>query len=171
MKHTMLMIAFLLAACQTEEVKIPDPVTLSSEALGHFCMMQVDAHPGPKAQIHLAGLPDPIFFTQVRDALAYVKGSERDADILAFYVSDMGVAESWDDPGMDNWMLASEAHFVVGSDARGGMGAPEMVPFSDQHAARDFADQQGGKLMTLETIPAEIVLSPVNIDLDKDSHS
>ncbi|SLN44432.1 NosL [Roseovarius litorisediminis] len=171
MNRLFLTTAFLLAACQIDEAKAPDPVTLTADALGHFCMMQVDAHPGPKAQIHLAGLPEPIFFTQVRDALAYVKGSERDADILAFYVSDMGVPGSWENLGPDNWVPAPAAHFVVGSDVRGGMGAPEIVPFADAQVASDFAVRKGGEVMTLDTIPAEIVLSPVEIDLDKETQS
>ncbi|MFB9151218.1 nitrous oxide reductase accessory protein NosL [Roseovarius ramblicola] len=155
--------ALLLAACREDEARAPDPVTMTGEALGHFCMMQLDRHPGPKAQIHLAGLPDPIFFAQVRDALAYVKGPERDADIRAFYVSDMGVAASWDAPGIDNWTEAATAHFVAGAGVTGGMGAPEIVPFSDAAAARGFADREGGEVMRLEDIPAGTVLAPVEI--------
>jgi len=158
--------AFLLAACQQDESRAPDPVAMTGEALGHFCMMQLDQHPGPKAQIHLTGLPDPIFFAQVRDALAYVKGPERDADIAAVYVSDMGTAPSWEAPGIDNWTDAATAHFVVGAAVTGGMGAPEIVPFSDAAAARAFADRKGGAVMTLDAIPPETVLAPVDITLE-----
>ncbi|WP_299848727.1 nitrous oxide reductase accessory protein NosL [uncultured Roseovarius sp.] len=159
----------LLAACKSEEVAIPDPVTMNADALGHFCQMQLISHPGPKAQIHLKGLPDPIFFAQVRDALAYVKGPERDADLVAFYVSDMGQAPSWDSPGNDNWVEASKAEFVVGADVRGGMGAPEIVPFSDPEKATEFIAEKGGQLMSLEAIPAETVLSPVDVILNEGS--
>ena len=162
------MIAMLvLAACQEEEARAPDPVTMTSDALGHFCMMQLDQHPGPKAQIHLAGLPDPIFFSQVRDALAYLKGPERDAEIRAVYVSDMGRAPSWDAPGIDNWTEAATAHFEVGAHVTGGMGAPEIVPFSDAAAARAFAADKGGEVMTLDAIPPETVLAPVDIVLEE----
>lgn len=164
----LLLAVLLLAACQEEEARAPDPVSMTGEALGHFCMMQLDQHPGPKAQIHLSGLPDPIFFAQVRDALAYVKGPERDADILAFYVSDMGVAASWALPGIDNWSDAATAHFVVGADVTGGMGAPEIAPFSDAVAARAFATRKGGQVMRLEDIPAEAVLAPVEVTLEEE---
>ncbi|RXV66924.1 copper resistance protein CopZ [Roseovarius sp. A46] len=167
MRHLAVIAMLVLAACQEEEARAPDPVTMTSDALGHFCMMQLDQHPGPKAQIHLAGLPDPIFFSQVRDALAYLKGPERDAEIRAVYVSDMGRAPSWDAPGIDNWTEAATAHFVVGADVTGGMGAPEIVPFSDAAAARAFAADKGGEVMTLDAIPPETVLAPVDIVLEE----
>ncbi|WP_101068485.1 nitrous oxide reductase accessory protein NosL [Roseovarius salinarum] len=171
MKRTFLVAALLLAACQEEEAKAPEPVTMTADALSHFCRMQVAAHPGPKAQIHLSGFPDPIFFAQVRDALAYVKGPEREAEVTAFYVSDMAAAESWETPGADNWIAAGSAEFVVGSEARGGMGAPEIVPFSGAGAARDFADRKGGDLMTLKDIPAETVLAPVDVAPEEEPKS
>ena len=159
----LLFATLLLTACREDAAGVPEPVTLTAEATSHFCLMQVDAHPGPKAQIHLYGLPDPIFFAQVRDALAYVKGQERDGDILAFYVSDMGAAPAWENPGPDNWILAEAGHFVVGADVTGGMGAPEIVPFADPGRAREFAERKGGGVMTLAEIPAETVLAPVDI--------
>ncbi|MGR3462135.1 MAG: nitrous oxide reductase accessory protein NosL [Roseovarius sp.] len=161
-----LLAALLLAACREEEARAPDPVTMTDAARGYLCRMQVDRQPGPKAQVHLAGLPDPIFFDQVRDALAYLKGPERDARIAAVYVSDMGRAPSWDAPGPDNWTEADTAHFVVGADVTGGMGAPEIVPFSDAAAARAFAADKGGEVMTLDAIPPETVLAPVDISLE-----
>ena len=163
-----LLTVLLLAACQEDTARAPDPVAMTGEALGRFCMMQLDQHPGPKAQIHLAGLPDPIFFTQVRDALAYFKGPERDADILAFYVSDMGAATSWEAPGIDNWTDATTAHFVTGAAVTGGMGAPEIVPFARADAARAFAGREGGEVMTLDAIPSGIVLAPVDFTLEEE---
>ncbi len=167
----LLVAAVLLAGCQQEEARAPDPVSMTGDALSHFCLMQVDQHPGPKAQIHLAGLPDPIFFAQVRDALAYIKGPERDGEILAVYVSDMGAAPSWDSPGEDNWIAADTGHFVVGADVTGGMGAPEIVPFLTSEAAQDFAGRKGGRVMTFHDIPAETVLAPVDVTLEEETPS
>lgn len=155
----------LLAGCGEEEAALPGPVRLTAEAVGHYCMMTVLDHEGPKAQIHLEGVPEPIFFTQVRDALAYAKGPERSAELRAIYVSDMGAAPSWAEPGPDNWVLAQGASFVVGGDARGGMGAPEIVPFSSAEAAARFAGRHGGKVRAFADIPDGAVLAPVEIDL------
>lgn len=154
----------VLAACKTEEAAAPDPVEMTAEALSHFCLMQIDEHPGPKAQVHLEDWPNPLFFAQVRDALAYVKGPERDAPITAFYVNDMGAAgASWEAPGTRNWVSADTALYVVGADVTGGMGAPEVVPFVDPAAARDFAAQMGGHVLTLGEIAPETVLAPVDM--------
>ena len=126
------LIAFIaLAACKEEQAAaLPDPVDLTETALSYFCQMNVAEHGGPKGQIHLEGYPAPLFFAQVRDMVAYLKSPERDADISAIYVSDMSVAQSWENPGISNWIPADKAVFVVGAPVAGGMGAPEIVPFA-----------------------------------------
>lgn len=156
-------ILFLSGCNPAAESEQPQPVAMTEEALGHFCQMVVLDHPGPKAQIHLAGQPAPLFFSQVRDGIAYYKSPERDYEITAFYVSDMARAESWNQPGIENWFDAETAHFVVGSNVRGGMGAPELVPFSSETAALDFANEKGGRLLTLADIPESAVLGTVEL--------
>ncbi|WP_244265692.1 nitrous oxide reductase accessory protein NosL [Polycladidibacter hongkongensis] len=159
-----LLLALTVAACGGGPQKAtspPAPVALSEEALSFYCQMNVLEHPGPKAQIHLAGAPAPLFFAQVRDAIAFIKSEERPGDVLAIYVSDMGKAPSWDAPGDDNWTLASTAKFVVGAKQSGGMGAPEIVPFSSEDAAQAYAKRKGGKVMALAEIPAQSVLGEV----------
>jgi len=154
-----------LAACQEEEAKAPPPpADLTELALSYFCQMNIADHGGPKGQIHLEGHSEPLFFAQVRDMVAYLKSPERDARITAVYVSDMSVAESWQSPGISNWIPAQEALFVVGADVAGGMGAPEIVPFSGEDGARDFITQFGGEAMRLDDIPAEAALGAVDLD-------
>ncbi len=165
MKRLILVAALVLSACQEEADKVPPaPVELTEAALSYFCQMNVAEHGGPKGQIHLDGFPAPLFFAQVRDLAAYVKGPERDADITAIYVSDMGAAASWEHPGSSNWIDAREAHFVVGSKAAGGMGAPEVVPFASQEEAARFAKRYGGAVAGFESIPDDAVLGPVDLD-------
>lgn len=57
---------------------------------------------------------------------------------------------------------------MVGADVVGGMGAPELVPFSDPAAAQDFAATHGGAVMTLDEIPDTAVLAPVELVHDTD---
>ncbi len=164
MRYAALVAIVLLAGCREgAAVQAPEPVVMTEEAVSHYCMMSLAEHPGPKAQIHLEGLPDPIFFAQVRDGIAYLKQPERTAEIAAVYVSNMSRAPSWGAPGAGNWIAAEDAIFVVGADVTGGMGAPELAPFETEQAARDFAALHGGELMRLPDIPEEAVLGAVEI--------
>ncbi len=161
-----LVLPLALSACNEEAVQsaLPAPRHLTEDAAGYYCQMVVLDHAGPKAQLFLSGMPEPLWFSQVRDGLAYLKSPERDGDPLVLYVNDMGKARAWNDPGADNWIDAAKAYYVIGSDARGGMGAPETVPFGDRQSAEAFARDHGGKIMRLEEIPAETVLSPVDMN-------
>lgn len=153
--------ALLLNGCFDEDPEtLPPAVTLTDDALGYYCRMIVNQHPGPKAQIHLAGQQEPLFFTQVRDAIAYQRMPEQSDKIAAIYVNDMGTAASWDRPGVDNWIPAGDADYVVGSSAVGGMGAAELVPFASRDAAVAFAAQNGGQVQRLDDVPDDAVLGP-----------
>lgn len=151
-----------LPGCREDAAAPPEPVSMSADAVGHFCQMNMLEHPGPKAQVHLEGLPGaPLFFSQVRDAVAYRRMPEQSHAVTATYVSDMSVAAGWNAPGRDNWIDAAQAHYVIGSRRTGGMGAPELVPFSDRADATAFAAHHGGHVMRLPEIPDAAVLAPV----------
>ncbi|MGL4281243.1 MAG: nitrous oxide reductase accessory protein NosL [Albidovulum sp.] len=163
MKRALILAALLLTACQEEKQDI-SPVELTETAVGHYCQMELLEHPGPKAQVHLEGAPGkPLFFSQVRDAVAYSRLPEQDGVILAIYVNDMGAdGATWDSPGVTNWIAADQAHYVVGSGVEGGMGAPELVPFSNLDKAAEFAAAKGGTVMALSAVPDEAVIAPVD---------
>lgn len=154
----------VLAGCQ-EEVQIAKPaaIGLTPEAAGHYCQMTVLEHTGPKAQIHLTGNPNPFWFTQVRDAVAFTLSPEEPKTIAAIYVNDMDKAESWDQPGADNWIDADTAWFVIGSTMTGGMGAPEAFPFGSSTAAGAFAADKGGSVVRFKDIPEHYVLGSVEL--------
>ena len=155
--------ALLLTACQESESKVvPPAIAMTEEALGHYCQMDLSEHDGPKAQIHLVGHDHPVWFSQVRDAIAFTRLPEETADVAAVYVSDMGKAPSWADPGIDNWVDAEKALFVIESRSRGGMGTPEAVPFSEEQAAEKFVADNGGRIVDLAGIPDDYVLGPVD---------
>jgi copper chaperone NosL len=154
----------LLTACKEDVAATPGPVALTDEALGYFCQMDVSEHDGPKGQVHLADYRQPLFFAQVRDVIAYLKGPEREAEITAIYVSDMGAAQSWAEPGATNWIDAQSAVFVVGAGVRGGMGAPEIVPFARPESAKVFTERYGGTVMSLDEIPDDAAIGPVDLD-------
>lgn len=165
MRYFVLLFCLTLIACKDEQVKIPDPVLITEQDVSYCCQMTVLGHEGPKGQIHLKGQPTPLFFTQVRDVIGYLKAPERDAEILAVYVSDLAAASSWADMGQGNWIDINTANFVVGADVRGGMGAPEIVPFANTDEAQKFIMQYGGMMMSLADIPEQAVLGEIDMDM------
>lgn len=164
MRYLLIFALLLLAACKEEAAERPDPVPITTEALSYFCQMNVVDHGGPKGQVHLKGHASPLFFAQVRDLIAYLKSPEREAEIVAVYVSDMGTAPGWDQADAADWIAAAEAHFVVGADVAGGMGAPEIVPFATSTGADAFRRRYGGEVVALEAIPDDAALGPVDLD-------
>lgn len=164
MKRTAILLLFALGGCEEASGEIPPPIAVHDDAVGHYCQMLVHHHSGPKGQIHLSGHEEPLWFVQVRDAIAYVKLEERTSDVLVFYVSDMAAAASWDDTGAENWINADDAWFVVGADVVGGMGAPEVVPFALLEKAESFAAERGGEVKRLPEVAAVDVLAPIDLN-------
>jgi copper chaperone NosL len=151
--------ALVLASCSEKTAEAPPPPhDLTAEAIGRYCGMGVLEHTGPKGQIILASRIDPVWFSSARDAFSFTMLPEEPKDIRAIYVSDMAKAENWEKPGPSNWVDARKAFFVIGSRMKGGMGAPETVPFSDRAAAHKFAAERGGRVVTFGEMPRDYVL-------------
>lgn len=143
---------------QEQETAVPAAFALTEDAMGRYCGMNVLEHDGPKGQVILTRIPEPIWFSSARDAVAFTMLPEEPKNIAAIYVSDMGAAPSWEEPGAENWIDARTAFYVVGSDRKGGMGAAETVPFASEAAARDFAGRHGGEIVRFADIPVDYVL-------------
>ena len=145
-----------LGGCKGDRIAGPAPVEMTPEAVGFYCQMNLLEHDGPKAQVHLEGMPAPLFFSQVRDAIAYLNMPEQSHAVVATYVQDMSGAR-WEAPGA--WVEVSTPVYVIGSDARGGMEAPEFVPFTDTVAAEAFVREHGGRIEAFDGITAEDALT------------
>lgn len=157
---SILLASLLLMGCNqdTGSTNMPLPVALTNDAMGVFCGMNLNEHPGPKGQIITASRIDPFWFSSVRDTVAFTLMPEQPRDIRAIYVSDMAQAKSWEDPGATNWIDARKAFFVIESRKQGGMGAAEAVPFGNRAAADRFAADNGGRVVTFAEIPRAYVL-------------
>jgi len=160
--------AITVSACSEQQpaAEIPSPVALSEESVGHYCNMAILEHTGPKAQIHLAGNPHPIWFSQVRDGIAFTRSPEENYEMVVVYVNDMGKASEWDYPGFETWIDAREAWFVIDSRQTGGMGTQEVIPFGTEQAASGFVEENGGQVVQLAEIPDAYVLGPIGLDDD-----
>ena len=160
--HVILAVILLLPACRTEEAaEAPRPHELTRAATGYYCNMIVEDHPGPKGQIFLSDRSEPIWFSSARDTVAFTLLPEEPKNVSAIYVNDMGRA-SWSAPEPDTWIDAKAAWYVVGSNRRGGMGAPEVVPFARRDAAEAFLAEHGGRVAAFEEIPVDAVLGMVS---------
>lgn len=154
-----------LSACgEDKKAEMPPPVQLTQEAIGYYCNMTVVDHHGPKGQIQLNGKLAPIWFSSARDTIAFTLLPEESKDIAAIYVTDMSKADSWENPESSVWIDAKTAHYVIGSSKRGGMGAPEPVPFSSRETAKAFAHVHGGEIVAFSDIPEDSILGMVEID-------
>ncbi|HSV28849.1 MAG TPA: nitrous oxide reductase accessory protein NosL, partial [Candidatus Omnitrophota bacterium] len=147
------------AACgDDEQAAAPPPAAMSEAAIGHYCGMALADHPGPKGQVQTRSRKEPYWFSSARDTLAFAMLPEEPKDIAAMYVTAMDKATDWAKPGPDTWVAARTAFYVVGSDAKGGMGQAEIVPFSSREAAQAFADQHGGNVVPFDQVPRDAVL-------------
>ena len=149
-----------VAGCGEDDdvVAKPLPVELTREASGHYCGMILLDHSGPKAQVHLPDEPEPVWFSSVRDAIAFTLLPEEPRNYTAIYVNDMGVAQ-WDAPEPGTWIDANGASYVIGSDRMGGMGVPEAVPFATREAAERFVAEHGGRIVALTEVPESYIFA------------
>ena len=152
-----LIFIILLTACEkSQPVEVPPAQTLTREANGYYCLMTVVNHNGPKGQIILSDKKQALWFTSVRDTIAFTLSPEEPKNIAAIYVNDMTDA-NWDNPGADNWIDARKAWYVLESNLSGGMGAAEAVPFATKEGAESFRTKQGGKVYAFASIPEEYI--------------
>lgn len=160
-----LLAAALLAGCdrQSSPPSSSAPAEVQAEATGYYCGMLLVDHEGPKGQIHLESRSQPVWFSSVRDTIAFTRLPEEPRDIKAIYVNDMARTSEWEQPEPGAWVEARQAWFVIDSDRRGGMGAPEAVPFSDPAAAEAFRAAHHGRVVRLADIPDAYVLGPIDL--------
>ncbi len=160
-------LALGLAACDNAPPPsaLPPPGEVQAESTGHYCGMLLLDHDGPKGQIHLARRDKPLWFSSVRDTLAFMRLPEEPRDMTAIYVNDMGRASHWNQPEPGAWVDPRKAWFVIDSNMRGGMGAPEAVPFAERSAAEAFQAEHQGRVVRLAEIPDLYVLGPVDLQL------
>jgi len=152
----LIFIIFLTACEKSQPVEVPPAQTLTREANGYYCLMTVVNHNGPKGQIILSDKKQALWFTSVRDTIAFTLSPEEPKNIAAIYVNDMTDA-NWDNPGADNWIDARKAWYVLESNLSGGMGAAEAVPFATKKGAESFRTKQGGKVYAFTSIPEEYI--------------
>ncbi len=115
--------------------------------------MLLKDYPGPKGQI-LYDNGEREFYCDTVELLSIYLRPEQQKRIRALYTQDMGKTE-WREPH-DNWIDATKAYYVRGSDLHGSMG-PTFATFSNQSDAEAFIRKHGGKLLRFEQITIDMV--------------
>lgn len=143
------------------KAELPVAQMLTAESIGHYCMMDLSEHTGPKAQLYIKSrLDKPYWFSTVKQVFMFRELPEEPKDIVAIYVTDMAKVTDWSVPNADSdWIDATQAHYVINSKFIGGMGAEDALPFSDKAKAEKFIAEHGGQIVSFEEMPKDYIAS------------
>lgn len=142
-----------LVACQEADAPSITPVDIDADTTCALDGMLLADYPGPKAQIHFAGLPQPEFFCDTIEMFSVLLNPEQVRKVNAVYVQDMGSAD-WTTP-RGAWIDARSAYYVMGSSKQGSMGAT-YASFASQAAAEQFVAQYGGHILRFSDFTPEM---------------
>lgn len=147
-------LATLLAACGQPQTAAVAPVEITAETACVLDGMLLADFPGPKAQIHYAGVAAPDYFCDTTEMFSIYLKPEQARRVAALYVQDMGKAD-WDKP-QGHWIDAKTAWYVLGSDRHGSMG-PTIGAFAQEADALAFAKAHGGKVLPFDQVTPDMV--------------
>jgi len=133
------------------------PVQFDKHDRCHLCGMVIAHYEGPKAEIFIKNVDEPIKFCSVRDAFTFALQPENQRRLKAFFVHGMDSA-SWDKPFDAPLLPAKDLFFVYGSQQAGVMGV-EPIPFKTKEAAESFIKSQGGRVVTYSQIDLKLLAS------------
>ena len=97
--HTvvLLLVASLMAACGKTADNTVTPVEITKDSYCSLDGMLLGDYPGPKAQIHYAGQPEPELFCDTTEMFSLLLKPEQARKVTAAYVQDLDKT-SWDAP-------------------------------------------------------------------------
>ena len=131
----LLSVAVIACDDSQEVAEVPPPLEYGGEAIGYFCGMLLTEHGGPKGQVHLQSRATPLWFSSVRDTVAFTLLEGEPKDVAAIYVNDMGKATDWQEPEPGTWVEARAAWYVIGSRRMGGKPNSPRKAFSLGHTS------------------------------------
>ena len=143
----------LLAACGKTMDSSVAPTELGKDTYCALDGMLLGDYPGPKAQIHYAGQPEPEFFCDTMEMFSIYLKPEQARKVAAIYVQDLDKT-TWEEP-KGAWIDAKTAFYVVGSKKRAAMG-PTLPSFGTREGAQKFATVEGGKVLAFSEVPPEM---------------
>lgn len=157
-KASAVLIALLmlgLAGCgETEQApQSVEPVAFHADDECHVCGMVVLDFPGAKGQAVEKG--DVKKFCSTGEMIGWWLQPENRVLDAKLYVHDMAHG-TWEQPDDAHLIDAKSAWYVAGTQLEGAMGAV-LASFSDEAAARQLADEHGGKVLRFEEIDQAVL--------------
>ncbi|WP_079433983.1 nitrous oxide reductase accessory protein NosL [Zoogloea sp. LCSB751] len=143
----------LLTACGKTMDNSVAPTELGKDTYCALDGMLLGDYPGPKAQIHYAGQPEPEFFCDTMEMFSIYLKPEQARKVAAIYVQDLDKT-TWEEP-KGAWIDAKTAFYVVGSKKRAAMG-PTLPSFGTREGAQKFAAAEGGKVLAFSEVTPEM---------------
>lgn len=162
MKKHMLLTAVMgavvaMTGCQKDEAaqEVFKPVAIHKHDRCVLCGMVVLNYEGPKAQLYIKDVNEPLTFCSGRDAFSFALQPENARRLKAFFIHDIAKTD-FDEPKLEGFMSAKEAVYVYGSRREGVMGV-EPIAFSDKKSAQAFIEQWGGRLLSYPDITLSVL--------------
>ena len=142
-----------LTGC-SEKSEVPvKPVALGAHERCALCGMVITNYEGPKAELFLKGVAEPVKFCSGRDAFTFALQPENARRLTGFFVQSADT-----DPKApvtaESFLDARKAFFVVDGRFEGVMGA-EPAAFADKTAAEKFIQAWGGRIVRFEEVTLE----------------
>lgn len=150
--------AGLLAACGSGNQsggKTITPLEIDRSSSCALDGMLLADYPGPKVQMHYAGVERPDWFCDTIEMFNVYLNPEQARLVTALYVQDMAKAE-WNAP-KGHWIDAKKAFYVFGSKRLGAMG-PTAASFSSEADAKAFATEHGGKVLRFDEVTPDMAI-------------
>ncbi len=148
--------AFVLIGCGKSDKAVErKPVGFSEHDRCHICGMAILRYKGPKAEIFMKNIDEPIKFCSTRDGFTFALQPENKKRVEAIFLHDIGRTD-WDKPEDSALINAKDAFYVYGSDKEGVMGI-EAIPFSSEQSAKTFEKEHGGGIYKYPDITLELL--------------
>lgn len=147
---------FTLSGCGEDEQKtVYTPQPIGAHDRCHLCGMVIVHYEGPKAEIYIKDVEQPIKFCSGRDAFTFALQPENARRLKAFFIHDLAKT-SWATPDDAALVDAKNLWYVYGHKIDGVMGN-EPAAFSTEAAAREFMAREGGKLYRYADVTLELL--------------
>ncbi len=158
MIYSIILFSLFLTACSNESIEqnaIRQAIAIEQGDECHLCGMLIKNFAGPKGELYQKHDTQIKKFCSTRDLFSYYLQPENIKQTEMLYVHNMAVTP-WSHPSDEVFIDARDAWYVIGSTAKGAMGAT-LASFKTKEQAKAFAEMQGGKVIDFSMISIDLL--------------